>query len=92
MHTVPELSQINEKRFQYVHQGEGAPFIYLHGIMCQMNKLCEDNLPDVGKSKANFKKRISTPKGAYKIPKEELKMWRKKTGIFEKKYTKKMGA
>jgi hypothetical protein len=36
------------------------------------------------KSEANFKKRISTPNGAYKIPKEELKMWRIKTRIFEK--------
>jgi hypothetical protein len=44
------------------------------------------------KLEANFKKRISTPNGAYKIPKEELKMWRIKTRIFEKKYTKKTGA
>jgi hypothetical protein len=60
--------------------------------MCRMNKLGEDNLPEIGKSKANFKKRISTSNGAYKIPKEELKMWRMKTRIFEKKYTKKTGA
>jgi hypothetical protein len=65
---------------------------YVHGIMCRMNKLGDDNLPDIGKSKANFKKRISTSNGAYKIPKEELKMWRMKTRIFEKKYTKKTGA
>ena len=65
---------------------------YVHGIMCRMNKPCKDNLPDIGKSEANFKKRISTPNEAYKIPKEELKMWRMKTRIFEKKYTKKTGA
>lgn len=60
--------------------------------MCRMNKLGEDNLPEIGKLEANFKKRISTSNGAYKIPKEELKMWRMKTRIFEKKYTKKTGA
>jgi hypothetical protein len=65
---------------------------YVHGITCRMNKLGEDKLSDTGKSEANFKKRISTPNGAYKIPKEELKMWRMKTRIFEKKYTKKTGA
>jgi hypothetical protein len=27
MYTVPELSQINENRFQYVHQGKDAPFV-----------------------------------------------------------------
>ena len=62
---------------------------YVHGIMCRMNKLGEDNLPDIGKLEANFKKRISTPNGAYKILKEELKMWRMKTRIFEKSIRKK---
>ena len=57
---------------------------YVHGIMCRMNKLGEDNLPDIGKLEANFKKRISTPNGAYKILKEELKMWRMKTRLLKK--------
>jgi hypothetical protein len=49
-----------------------------------MNKLGEDNLQDIGKLEANFKKRISAPNGAYKIPKEELKMWRIKTKFLKK--------
>lgn len=62
MNAIPKVIQIGEKQFYYIDQGKGAPLVYVHGTMLQMNKLGEDNLPELEKSKkTNFTKRISTP-------------------------------
>jgi hypothetical protein len=89
MSTTPKVIKMGERQFHYIDQG--APLISVHGIMCEGEKLCADDLHKLGKSKTNFRKKVSIPQRAYEMWKEEREKSRKQIRTFGKKYKENMG-
>jgi hypothetical protein len=91
MLTTSEV-KVEESQAHYIDQEIGAPLISIDGTTREMDKLCIDVLHKHWKWKIYVMKRISMPRPAHKMLKEELEKCRNQIRKFKRKYMVKIGA